>query len=574
MFHRWNTFSKLALLIVLMFLSLVLIYSYTNTVSVNVVEQSLREKNLKRLSFFGTQLDNTIDRLSSSAIVVSRDPSIKELGSVEDNRESFEQLEAEEATIQKLSLLSATSTWTNRLTIYFPKVKRALSNDYSSIYTDESLKRITTALWEYHAGQTSSDSEGYFSKKISNPLLVNRSLIEANAVVEVRFDNSQLIRMLNEYKNDETMLPFFYKPSFDMILGTAAETGISNEIANFLSRQVLGDSGSLNAEINHEKYMVDYIRLNSLGWYVIDYTPLNQVLAPITNSRNLFYIAISLMLMISIIFIVFLYRRIQRPIQVLLNGVKMIQTGSYSHRLNYLPRNEFDFLFAKFNDMAEEIQRLLEKVYMENIRFRDAQLKHLQSQINPHFFANSMFFVKNMIAIDDKQAATKMILSLSEYFRYITKIEHTLTTVEEELRLIDNYLTIQNLRIERFHYEMDIPESMRQLQIPRLTLQPIVENIIIHGIEKSNQYGIISITGEQQGEECRIIIDDNGNGLSEEQLAGLGVKVSLPLDPEGGCGLWNVHQRLNYQFNENAGLLFSPSPLGGLRVTIAWKTGL
>jgi two-component system sensor histidine kinase YesM len=120
---------------------------------------------------------------------------------------------------------------------------------------------------------------------------------------------------------------------------------------------------------------------------------------------------------------------------------------------------------------------------------------------------------------------------------------------------------------------MDIPESMRQLQIPRLTLQPIVENIIIHGIEKSNQYGIISITGEQQGEECQIIIDDNGNGLNDEQLASLQAKVSLPLDQEAGCGLWNVHQRLNYQFNENAGLLFSPSPLGGLRVTITWKIG-
>jgi two-component system sensor histidine kinase YesM len=572
MFHRWNTFSKLALLIVLMLLSLVLIYSYTNTVSVSVVEQSLREKNLKRLSFFATQLDNTIDRLSSSAIVVSRDPSIKELGSMEDSRDSFEQLEAEEAAIQKLSLLSATSTWTNRLTIYLPKMKRALSNDYRSIYTEEFLKRNTTTLWEYHAN-TSSDTGAYFSKKISNPLLVNRSLLEADAVVEVRFDNSQLVRMLNEYKSDETMFPFFYRPSFDMILDSAAETGVSNEIAAYLSKQALGDSGSLNVDINYENYMVDYIRLNSLGWYVIDYTPLKQVLAPITNSRNLFYISISLMLMISIIVIVFLYRGIQQPIQVLLRGVQKIQTGSYSHRLNYTPRNEFDFLFSKFNDMAEEIQRLLEKVYIENIRFRDAQLKHLQSQINPHFFSNSMFFVKNMIAIDDKQAATKMILSLSEYFRYITKIEHTLTTVEEELRLIDNYLTIQNLRIERFHYEMDIPESMRQLQIPRLTLQPIVENIIIHGIEKSNQYGIISITGEQQGEECQIIIDDNGNGLNDEQLASLQAKVSLPLDQEAGCGLWNVHQRLNYQFNENAGLLFSPSPLGGLRVTITWKIG-
>jgi two-component system sensor histidine kinase YesM len=567
MLRRWNTFSKMVLLIVCLLLPIVVIYSYTNHVSVSVVEKELREKNLNRLSFFTTQMDNIIDQLSILSIIVSRDPSIIELGNPLAKGDPFNQLKAQEILTQKLSLLSATSSWSNRLTIYLPKVKQVLSNDYYSVYDDSYLQEQSTAYWDFHM---SHNGESFFSKVVWSPLLVNKRLTDAEAVVEVRFSESNMIRLLNDYAQDGNGNSFYYKPGYKPIMDNAEGAGVTGDIIARLNLEPQDQTGHRIVEIGNEQYMVNYVRSKSLGWYVVDYLPLRQVLEPITESRNLFYLSISLMLLISILAAVFMYRQVLLPIQLLLRGVQKIQTGEFSHRLNYRPRNEFDYLFTRFNEMAEEIQRLLEKVYMENIRFRDAKLKHLQSQINPHFLSNCMFFIHNMISVDNKHAATTMVLNLSQYFRYITMLEHTLTTLREELKLIENYLTIQNLRIERFHYEIDLPDGLLDQQIPRLMIQPIIENTIVHGIEKSKSYGIINVTGEQVADGFRIIIDDNGVGLSDQQLTELQHKVSNPLDQETGCGLWNVHQRLTYQFGQQSGLTFSHSPLGGLRVVIQW----
>ncbi len=572
MHHRWNTFSKMVVLIALLILPLVLIYGYSNSVSVHTVRQELQDKNLNRLSFFTSQIDNIIDQLSIMSIIVSKDPSVRKLGEADRLLESYEQVQAQEDIVQKLGLLSVTSSWKNTLIVYLPRTKQSISNDYFSSYDEEYLRAQTAKSWEYRSAGGRGE-EGYFSKVQFSPLLVNRSLLEADTVVEVRFSVNNMIRMLSDYKNeDRSGGSFFYRNGDDPIGELGRTQNATREISAYLDEQELDEAGYRTIDIGEDHYLVSYVKSKSLGWYAIDYLPLKQVLKPIVKSRNLFYGALGLILLLGLIATLVLYKQLRKPIMLLVRGVQKIQTGSYSHRLSYRPKNEFEFLFVKFNEMTEQIQRLLEKVYVENIRFREAKLKHLQSQISPHFLSNCLFFAKNMIAVDDKQAATDMIMNLADYFRYITKLEHTMTTLREELGLIENYLTIQNLRIQRFHYEIDVPEAMKEQRIPRLLIQPIVENAIVHGVEKCERYGIIRIAGEERDGEYRITIDDNGQGMTEDTVRSLLKRVSRPLDRENGCGLWNVHQRLSYQYDANAGLTFELSPLGGLRVIVRWPS--
>ncbi|XID91473.1 sensor histidine kinase [Paenibacillaceae bacterium WGS1546] len=572
MHHRWNTFSKMVVLIALLILPLVLIYGYSNSVSVNTIRQELQEKNLNRLSFFTNQVDTIIDQLSIMSIIVSKDPSVRKLGEADRLLDSYEQVQAQEDVVQKLGLLSVTSSWKNTLIVYLPRTKQSISNDYFSSYDDDYLRAQTAKSWTYRPAGGRGE-EGYFSKVQFSPLLVNRSLLEADAVVEVRFAESNMIRMLSDYKNEaRSGSSFFYRKGDEPIGEPGPAQAATREISAYLDEQELDEAGYRTIDIGEDHYLVSYVKSRSLGWYAIDYLPLKQVLQPIVKSRNLFYGALALILLFGLIATLVLYRQVQKPIMLLVRGVQKIQTGSYSHRLSYRPKNEFEFLFAKFNEMTEEIQRLLEKVYVENIRFREAKLKHLQSQISPHFLSNCLFFAKNMIAVGDKQAATDMIMNLADYFRYITKLEHTMTTLREELALIENYLTIQNLRIQRFHYEIDVPDAMKELKIPRLMIQPIVENAIVHGIEKSERYGIIWISGEERDGEYRVTIDDNGQGVTEETVRSLRKRAAGPLDQENGCGLWNVHQRLSYQYDAHSGLIIELSPLGGLRVVVHWPS--
>jgi len=559
--------------IIIVLLPIALIFGYTNQISVDVIEKELQEKSLKRLSFFAAQIDSTVNQLSVLSIALSRDPGLRGLSLNEAVPDDYEKLELQEEFIQKMSQLSATSSWMNRLSIYFPASRQVISSDYYGLYNEaflEEMSRYPAGEWAF---KPDGAGGGFFAKLTWNPLLVHRTLKEARTIVEVRFSSSSLVGMIRDYGYEENASLFFYREGYDPIYANASDSELGGVIMDEMKSGELGEEGNLTATIKGESYMINFVKLDSLGWYAVNYMPMKQVLTPILKSKYLFYASLVLMLIIGLLAAVALYKGVQYPIMLLLRGIQRIQTGTYTHRLTFKPRNEFDYVFLKFNEMSDEIQRLIEKVHVENIRFRDAQLKHLQGQINPHFLANSLYFAKNMIAIGDKEAATSMIMNLASYYRYVTSLEHAMTTLEEELTLIDNYLTIQSLRLERFHYETDVPKEMLGLEVPRLMIQPIVENAIIHGVEKTGLYGIIEISGRMKGAECEIIVDDNNAALADETIQKLQQKVERPAQKDEGFGVWNVNQRLHYQFGPQSGLAFSRSPLGGLRVTIRWING-
>lgn len=224
--------------------------------------------------------------------------------------------------------------------------------------------------------------------------------------------------------------------------------------------------------------------------------------------------------------------------------------------------------------MSKQIEELIETAYNEKLRSREATLKQLQAQINPHFLYNCLGFIINMAQLKDEEAVVSMAYNLSGYYRYTTRLEKQTATVQEEVQLIVNYLDIQKLRNGRIHYHINIPEEMMSIRIPRLLLQPIVENAVIHGVSKSYKAGEIRITGLIVDGIFTIMIDDDGEGMVPDALVELNNKMSEPLQEEMGCGLWNVNQRMVYQFGEGSCLRFSPSSLGGLQASAVWKIPL
>lgn len=228
--------------------------------------------------------------------------------------------------------------------------------------------------------------------------------------------------------------------------------------------------------------------------------------------------------------------------------------------------------------MAEQIQELIEKVYEERIRSREATLKHLQSQINPHFLYNCLFYIKNMTQLGNREAVIAMSLSLGDYYRYITRGENDMTTVEEEIRLLDHYLSIQQMRTNRLTYEIAVPQQLMQLHIPRLLIQPIVENAVIHGIEPMEGSGHVVVTGMAVPEHIEgrkytrysLFVDNDGVTLTTEEIAELEREIHEPMGEEIGTGTWNVHQRLVTRYGLSSGLHFGAIPYGGLSVEIRW----
>lgn len=363
----------------------------------------------------------------------------------------------------------------------------------------------------------------------------------------------------------------FYHKGDTPILNRSASGELMNELLRFLDGKSLEDTMQEVVEFDHKRYLISSVKSLTLDWYLVDIVPLDQILGPISFSRNFFYLAMALLFVVGISASVLLYRNVQRPIRKLIRGLQSVQRGDFSVRIDSNVNNEFAFLFYRFNDMSQQIQSLIENVLNEKLRVREATLKQLQAQINPHFLYNCIGYMINMAQLKDEEAVVSMGHNLSAYYRYMTRMERPTASLNEEIQLIINYLDIQKLRNGRIHYHIDIPEDMLKQQVPRLMLQPIVENAVIHGVGKSYSSGEIRIAGEMSGGFCRLYVDDDGPGMDEEQLDTLNRKMRESLQDDMGYGFWNTNQRIIHQFGERSYLGFTKSELGGLRTEIVWE---
>lgn len=558
---RTSTFAKLSTLLAVLIIPIILLYAYSHQVSINVVRSAVEEGQRNRLTFFMNQMDMTIDQLTKYSVIASTDDGIKSYLAERSRSTPMERIDSQLRITDMMNMQIATSSWDSQILMYLTQYQELLTTDLSARYDAEYLAHARMQNWSYHRD---SSGQAFFS-------WMRTSASSQKLIVEVRFTDQNLVNMLNRLKQGGDSEPFLYAPGRPVIPNSTSVNETVRMAADVLDDMQLGEEGSRIVQSGQGKYVLNYVRSNSLDWYLVDFVRLDSVYSPITLSSTLFYISVSLLLVLVFMLTLLLYRNVQRPISRLLHAVRRIRDGQYMTRLKDMPKNEFMYLFHSFNNMAEQIEELIERVYKESLRSKEATLKQLQSQINPHFLYNCLFYIKNMASLGEKEAVVAMALNLGDYYRYTTRLEKPTAPLEEEVKLVDNYLTIQMLRLQRLTFEIEVPESMLQLEIPRLLLQPIVENAVIHGVEERLEFAFIRIFGETSGGLCKIMIDNNGQGLDGDIIDKLQRQIEEPLHESGGFGLWNVHQRLITRYGKQAGLTFSESPSGGLRVEICWE---
>jgi len=369
-------------------------------------------------------------------------------------------------------------------------------------------------------------------------------------------------------------VPFLYRPGFDPILTQGTDPELITAMAEQFDRIKAQNSveGSVKLTYLDEPYLVNYVA-STLEWYAVDFQPMKKVLAPIQHSKRIFYAAGLLLLVLGVVSAALLYRNVQKPIYDLIRAVRLLRRGEYGHQVKRRSNNEFYFLIDQFNLMSSDIQMLIEKVYTEQLNAKESSLKHLQAQINPHFLYNNFAYIQSMAQLERTSAIVAFTQHLSQYYRYTTRTEQQLTSFAEEMDLIRNYLEIHRMQSERLQYRENIETGMSALLMPRLLIQPLVENAIVHGMEgKVGKFEIV-ITGGQTVDGWELVVEDNGVGMRQYELEALKSALESPSSTDRSLGLKNVHQRLKHYFGPSSGLLIDHSSLGGLRVGIKMKKG-
>lgn len=563
--------TKVMLLIVLLMTPVIALYAYSHRQTAGIVEKQLTIANENRLTVFMHQLEGTMEQVANYSNLLSQDPDFALLAGNVIPSNGYDYAMLLDTLQSKLKLFSLSTAWMNRIDIYFPMSRHAVSSYGLLPYDEAYLLANATRQWTYRAVRVNGLEKQAFTRFFIEPASASGDVRKASIVVEIHLMADNIVSLLDSFKTKGNNDPFLYQGQGKLLTNGSADMPLIRElIASGEMDAGIGAEGRKIVTLNGERYLVYGLASEELGWTLIDYAPLETILAPVTYSRNLFYVTAGLLLLMGVGAACLIYSQVQVPIRLLGEGTERLERGELSVRIGNVRQRDFTRLFGQFNRMAERLQYLIEKVYREELRAKEAVMKQLQSQINPHFLYNSLAYIVSMAQMNRVQPVIAMAYSLADYFRYTTRNERLDTTVREELAFIAAYIEIMDMQLRKITFQLDIPEPLNALVIPRLLFQPVVENAIVHGLEPKLGPGTIRIAGSAEDGWVRFAIEDDGVGLTDEAAARLAAALEDAGEGAESRGLRNVHLRLAHRFGAGAGVAVLRPETGGVRVVLSW----
>ncbi|WP_366161213.1 sensor histidine kinase [Bacillus infantis] len=293
------------------------------------------------------------------------------------------------------------------------------------------------------------------------------------------------------------------------------------------------------------------------GWKIISLVSLNEISAgPVLIGRTIFLIGF-VAIVIGIVVIWISTHYIVKPLNQLRLVMDEVEKDNFHVQVQINRKDELGRVGDSFNKMMNKINNLISDIYQKDINEKEAQLRALRAQINPHFLYNTLDAINWMAQFDKTDEVSKMTIALSRLLKSSISNNKEFIRLEEEAKYIDDYMTIQKIRFQdKIHYSMQIDEAAKNCLVPKLILQPIVENAMIHGLEKKLENGYLLIKGYLKNDLLHIQIIDNGVGMDERTMSALlkGVYVNRDENKGTGNGILNVQNRIKLLFGREYGL--------------------
>ena len=281
-------------------------------------------------------------------------------------------------------------------------------------------------------------------------------------------------------------------------------------------------------------------------------------------------VLIGVLIIVVAVSAVMIVSGIIQPISQLNQATEKIAQGDFNARAQADSEDEVAELAVSFNKMAGSMQSLIDKVKEDERKMRKADLRLLQEQIQPHFLYNTLDTIVWLIESNEPDEAVTMVVTLSDFFREILSKGKEFISIKEEEKHISSYLQIQEMRYrDILEYDIQLDQVIYKYQILKLTLQPVVENALYHGIKYKRAKGCIHIHGEKEGDIIRLTVRDDGVGMDEDELEQLRQQIEKPCqETEKGFGLANVNERIHMYFGPEYGMKIQSQKGKGTTVEI------
>lgn len=308
------------------------------------------------------------------------------------------------------------------------------------------------------------------------------------------------------------------------------------------------------------RLLVNSFQSSMTNWCYVTMTDKASLSEEATNLNRAILLfgvlGLALALLISLLF----SRRIVVPIKRLQLSMANIIKHNFRSKIPVSGMDEVSQLTETFNFMTNRIRELIQTVYQVEIKEKEANLNALQAQINPHFLYNTLGTINAMAVVENQEEIGEMVVALGEMLQYAIRTKDKVVTIRDELTHVSCYITIQKTRFgSRLQYSAHVTEDIADNRLIRLSLQPLVENAISHGIERGTGAGSIRIIGKRAGDAIEITVSDDGAGIPEGRLRDIQAWLSYQNlraseERETSIGLYNVNERLKLHFGEAYGI--------------------
>ncbi len=313
---------------------------------------------------------------------------------------------------------------------------------------------------------------------------------------------------------------------------------------------------SFNFKADNGSYLAAFSSIKQADWYVVALVQFSYLYS---ESRHLLWdvLIIGLLCLLFALCVNFIiYRSILTPARQLVFGMNSFKNGKLDISIDDMGNDEFSELNQCFNEMATRIKQLIKDIKENEMQKRELEIRALQAQINPHFLANTLNTVSYIAALKKETSIVQLIDSILTLLNGCMRNDNSLISVEEEISFLRSYITTQEARLfGSFTVQYSIDPSIYSFLIPRFLLQPVLENALIHGVEPSDNPGLIVIKGSCQEEKLHFSVTDNGVGMNQEQIDQLlHSDNSKDRGRLNGIGIANVRNRINLLYGPEFGL--------------------
>lgn len=354
----------------------------------------------------------------------------------------------------------------------------------------------------------------------------------------------------------------------NMIISSLNKDELMSPISPAIIKPEIGNKkyGYYQVKLNNDDYLITYYDLDYIGYKLINLVPLKELLIENIVIKKVTIYSMFLSTLICLIFILLFYYKVLHPLNQVRNVMQELENGNFDIRLNIKGYNEIAVLGKTFNKMSARLQELMEQVYLEKVKQKEAELKALQAQVNPHFLYNTLDTIYWMSRMENAQETSDLVKALARLFRLSLNKGNEFTTVKKELEHLESYLTIQKKRYSGLiTFTIDLDEKVLNCKVVKLVLQPLVENAIYHGIEKNGGKGTVNVIIKKQGRYLIYEITDDGQGANVSELNRLLTEVG---EENRGFGIKNVNDRIKLYFGDDCGLTFFSTPGKGTTVIV------